>query len=467
MSEVITDPKMRAFVHSPVGADFGLSLAQVAEKAKNYGRFKAWLGGNVNYIKEVLEVVKANGVSPAFFASYEKTEGYNSSWGWLNHTTQKGDYFQDASSVSQWIVSQSTNTTDTPAWIDYANYKDFVPENVKQAGNVDFAGMQSGSIGKVVIAGTAAATWEVYYPNGLKAEYNGVQNYGAPITGMINTIEEWGGVIGNTGGGTDPNPDPVDPDPEIPVIPDPEMPDVPVNEIFNQLLYEKSKSVFGNRFFNVEKMYGNMYKLKPTKLFYDTVIIEGIEDYPYDDEPVIPDIPYPVDPDPEDPTPSGDFYFPVRIQGGINFWSPPYSEPSKALKEDMDYGGGRAGGRVHAGYDIGGGGTTHPIYAVRDGVVTHVENRGTAGFVIAIDHSTDGYHSLYMHLTPNSNTVSVGDTVRAGQHIATMGSSGGNYAIHLHIEISPTGVFHSFDTTINPREYLQVTGDNKTNLKIP
>src|SRR5699024_10989364 len=115
-------------------------------------------------------------------------------------------------------------------------------------------------------------------------------------------------------------------------------------------------------------------------------------DYPFDDdeeEPIDPVVP--GEPDPDDPVkPTGDFFFPTKIGGGINFWNPPYTQPNKQLKEDMDYGGGRAEGRIHSGYDIGGGGgTNHSIHAVRDGKVTHVENRGTAGFVIAIDHSTD------------------------------------------------------------------------------
>lgn len=198
------EENMEAFVHSNVGNDFGLTVEQVAEKCKDYGRFKAWLNGDVNRIKEVLNKVKDNGVSPAFFASYEKTEGYNSSWGWLNHTSPNGNPVQDADSVSKWIVTQSNNMNDSPAWIDYANFKDFVPNDVKQKGNADFASMSGGSIGRVVIAGTAAATWEVYYPLGLKKEYNGVQDYGAPINGMIDTIIEWGGFMGVGEGGTDP-----------------------------------------------------------------------------------------------------------------------------------------------------------------------------------------------------------------------------------------------------------------------
>ena len=109
MSEVIKDVKMRKFVHSNVSEEFGLSVREVAEKCKSYGRFKAWLNSDVNLIIEVLNKVKSNGVSPSFFASYEKTEGYNSSWGWLNHTTIKGNPVEDADSVSKWIVNQSKN----------------------------------------------------------------------------------------------------------------------------------------------------------------------------------------------------------------------------------------------------------------------------------------------------------------------------------------------------------------------
>src|SRR5690625_2739220 len=153
--------------------------------------------------------------SPAFFASYEKTEGYNSKWGWLNHTSIKGSPEEDARVTARWIVSQSKNTTDKPAWIDYANYKDFVPADVKQAGNADFSNMSVGSIGKVVIAGTAAATWKVYYVDGLKKEFNTVKNYAKPINVMMNTINECGGELDNDNPDPEPNPDPYPPDPDL------------------------------------------------------------------------------------------------------------------------------------------------------------------------------------------------------------------------------------------------------------
>lgn len=142
--------------------------------------------------------MKDAGVSPAFFAAYEKTEGDNSKWGWLNHTDRKSDPVADAKSVAKWVVDQSKNTSDDPAWVDQGNPKDFVPSDVKKEGNKHFEGLKKKTIGRVVIAGTAAGTWEVYYPKGLKEEYNGVQDYSKPINNMMETIDEWGGNI--TGG---------------------------------------------------------------------------------------------------------------------------------------------------------------------------------------------------------------------------------------------------------------------------
>ena len=70
-----------------------------------------------------------------------------------------------------------------------------------------------------------------------------------------------------------------------------------------------------------------------------------------------------------------------------------------------------------------------------------------------------------MHLA--SMSVSVGQTVKAGQQIGMMGGTGGDYAIHLHYEIRPDGVFHSVGNTINPQAYLGITGDNTINISRP
>lgn len=190
---------IQKYIHSKVSDPFDLDVDTVANKCKGYGRFRYWLGSNVTRVKEVLNAVKDAGVSPAYFASYEAGEGYNGSWGWLNHTTPQGNPVQDARAVCSWLKRQSQDMSGQPAWIDYANYVDFVPGSVKAEGNKDFASLPSGTIGRVTIAGTAAATWEVYYPKGLLASYNGVQNYGKPLTDQYKKILDWGGKIDGKG----------------------------------------------------------------------------------------------------------------------------------------------------------------------------------------------------------------------------------------------------------------------------
>ena len=412
MSEVITDPKMRKFVHSNITNDFGLSVNQVAEKCKSYGRFSAWLNSDVNRIKQVLNKVKENGVSPAFFASYERTEGYNPSWGWLNHTTVKGDPITDANYVSQWIVSQSKNTTDKPAWIDYANYNDFVPADVKQKGNADFANMKSGSIGKVIIAGTAAATWEVYYPLGLKKEYNGVQDYGAPINIMINTIEAWGGTI--DGSNSDPDP---------PSINFKEIIEKLIEKLHGNLYNYGNKQTFGNTFFTVIQQMENTYKLRPNQALKD--FIDDLFGF------VLPD---------SDPGP-GPF--------------PPVSNYNN-ITAVYGYSDGYDG--WHAGIDIGAitaGVDGDPIYATMDGTVRIAEfNYGGLGNVVWIEHSDDDYFSAYAHLS-GFNTTS-GSTVKKGDVIGYMGNTGYSFGTHLHFVIATVLWGNNESNTIDPKKYLGI-----------
>ena len=198
---------LETYMHSKISDPFDLDIDTVAKECKGYGRFRYWLGGNISQIKSVLQAVKDAGVSPAYFASYECGEGYNSSWGWLNHTYVSGGAVADAKNVCAWIKSQSQNMNQQPAWIDGANYVDFVPASVKAEGNADFRNnIKSGTIGRVTIAGTAAATWEYYYPKGLSASYNKVQNYGKPLTDQYKRILAWGGKIDGKGSdGDDPD----------------------------------------------------------------------------------------------------------------------------------------------------------------------------------------------------------------------------------------------------------------------
>lgn len=96
----------------------------------------------------------------------------------------------------------------------------------------------------------------------------------------------------------------------------------------------------------------------------------------------------------------------------------------------------------HNGTDIIGIGKD-PIYvhAIANGRVVKARKSNAAGggfgYYIVVRHFIDGkfYTSLYAHLVPNSFQVKVGQKVRAGQVLATMGTSGMSTGRHLHLEV--------------------------------
>lgn len=102
--------------------------------------------------------------------------------------------------------------------------------------------------------------------------------------------------------------------------------------------------------------------------------------------------------------------------------------------------------KTHFGLDLGWsnkhGGKNQPIYAAADGVVyvTHDKDRTgkSWGNYIKIKHDGNTY-TLYGHLKEGSLLVRKGDTVKKGQHIATMGNTGKGGVYHLHYEIYSGG----------------------------
>src|SRR5690606_38028450 len=92
-----------------------------------------------------------------------------------------------------YLVKQSNIMDSKPAWYDAGNRADFVPQDVQDSGNAHFQSMPAGTIGRAYIPATAATTWEVYFPDGLKKEFNRVQNYGAPLSDTMRHIETMGG----------------------------------------------------------------------------------------------------------------------------------------------------------------------------------------------------------------------------------------------------------------------------------
>lgn len=89
----------------------------------------------------------------------------------------------------------------------------------------------------------------------------------------------------------------------------------------------------------------------------------------------------------------------------------------------------------HDGLDVGAPEGT-AIRATADGVVRSAGPRGGYGNAVEVDHG-NGLTTLYGHAS--ELLVSPGDTVRAGQEIARVGSSGRSTGAHLHFEVRVGG----------------------------
>ena len=101
----------------------------------------------------------------------------------------------------------------------------------------------------------------------------------------------------------------------------------------------------------------------------------------------------------------------------------------------------------HYGIDLVGG---TKILATADGQVVKVVNKGSKGGVmclIRIQHKD--YQSAYYHIKSGSALVKVGDYVKKGQQIATIGNTGKVTGTHLHFQIDKG----SNATSINPTKY--------------
>lgn len=99
--------------------------------------------------------------------------------------------------------------------------------------------------------------------------------------------------------------------------------------------------------------------------------------------------------------------------------------------------------RFHYGMDF-----TAPvgtdIFATGNGIVKEVGRNAGYGNIIVIDHGY-GYETLYGHLSRTK--VVVGQTIKRGDVIGLVGSSGASTAPHLHYEVMKNG------QKVNPQNY--------------
>lgn len=100
---------------------------------------------------------------------------------------------------------------------------------------------------------------------------------------------------------------------------------------------------------------------------------------------------------------------------------------------------GSTAGRAssHHGLDFNPG-VGAPIQAIADGVVSFAEDgEGDLGVHLMITHVIDGQTvtSVYAHMQHSSMRFKLGDTVKVGQVVGTVGSTGNSTGPHLHFEI--------------------------------
>lgn len=87
--------------------------------------------------------------------------------------------------------------------------------------------------------------------------------------------------------------------------------------------------------------------------------------------------------------------------------------------------------KLHSGVDLAAS-SGEKIYSVLDGKVVRSNYVSDYGHCIMIDHG-DGLCTLYAHCS--QRLVSVGDTVKQGDVIALVGSTGASTGPHLHFEV--------------------------------
>lgn len=98
----------------------------------------------------------------------------------------------------------------------------------------------------------------------------------------------------------------------------------------------------------------------------------------------------------------------------------------------------------HSGIDFAGK-MGSDVVAVAAGVVTYAAKRSGYGRLVQINHG-NGYSTRYGH---NSQLlVKVGDTVKKGQVISKMGTSGRSTGPHVHFEV----LYHGH--AVNPKKYI-------------
>lgn len=101
--------------------------------------------------------------------------------------------------------------------------------------------------------------------------------------------------------------------------------------------------------------------------------------------------------------------------------------------------------KLHTGVDIGGAPIGSYFVAANDGVVVTSRYSASYGNLVVIDHG-GGLSTLYAH--GQERLVEVGDTVKRGEPVLAVGSTGYSTGPHAHFEVRVNGMW------VNPLDYI-------------
>jgi murein DD-endopeptidase MepM/ murein hydrolase activator NlpD len=129
----------------------------------------------------------------------------------------------------------------------------------------------------------------------------------------------------------------------------------------------------------------------------------------------------------------------------------PIAGPFEWGGPDARFGAKRKGHR-HQGQDLAVAAGT-PVVAPYRGVVTAVEYQARGAGHYVVIHSAD-YDYVFMHLRTGSTVVKQGQSVRTGQRVGDVGSTGESSGPHLHFEVW-VGAWYAGGHPIDPLPLLQ------------
>lgn len=112
-------------------------------------------------------------------------------------------------------------------------------------------------------------------------------------------------------------------------------------------------------------------------------------------------------------------------------------------------------GHRHQGQDLAAAAGT-PLVAPRAGTIEAVQYQARgAGHYVVLDSGDEDRDYVFMHLRSGSIVVREGQSVRTGQRLGEVGSTGASSGPHLHFEIWTGGGWYTGGHPVDPLPYLR------------